>query len=93
VEIDVLTGETTLLRTDILYDDGQSLNPCLDIGQIEGGFLRGAGLMLTEQMMYTHAIMAARRDRGDTTWPEITAPATVGRVQAAIGVTSDALRL
>jgi hypothetical protein len=37
--------------------------------------------------------MAARRDRGDTTWPEITAPATVGRVQAAIGLKNDALRL
>ena len=163
VEIDVLTGETTLLRTDILFDNGQSLNPCLDIGQIEGGFLQGVGLMLTEQMMYTskgalysdgtwdykppgtksvplsfnvrlhqtqryhpetglpldyasvngskgigepplvlavtvffavkHAIMAARRDRGDTAWPEITAPATVGRVQDAIGITGDTLRL
>ncbi|WP_224371836.1 molybdopterin cofactor-binding domain-containing protein [Hyalangium versicolor] len=163
VEIDVLTGETTLLRTDILFDNGQSLNPCLDIGQIEGGFLQGAGLMLTEQMMYTpdgalysdgtwdykppgtksvplvfnvrlhqmqryhpvtglpldyasvngskgigepplvlaatvffavkHAVVAARRDRGDTGWPEITAPATVGRVQAAIGITDDTLQL
>jgi xanthine dehydrogenase/oxidase len=163
VEIDVLTGETTLLRTDILFDNGQSLNPCLDIGQIEGGFLQGVGLMLTEQMMYTadgalysdgtwdykppgtksvplefnvrlhqmeryhpdtglpldyasvngskgigepplvlaatvyfavkHAIVAARRERGNTEWPEITAPATVGRVQDAIGLTNGALRL
>jgi len=163
VEVDVLTGETTLLRTDILFDNGQSLNPCLDIGQIEGGFLQGAGMMLTEQMMYTsdgalysdgtwdykppgtksvplvfnvrlhqtqryhpvtglpldyasvngskgigepplvlaatvyfavkHAIMAARRDRGDAAWPEITVPATVGRVQDAVGITDDTLRL
>ncbi len=163
VEIDVLTGETTLLRTDILFDNGQSLNPCLDTGQIEGGFVQGAGLMLTEQMMYTsdgalysdgtwdykppgtksvpisfnvrlhqttryhpvtglpldyasvngskglgepplvlaatvffavkHAIAAARRDRGDTSWPEITVPVTPGRVQDAIGITDSALRL
>ncbi|MEO7732098.1 MAG: molybdopterin cofactor-binding domain-containing protein, partial [Kofleriaceae bacterium] len=53
VEIDVLTGETTILRTDILFDNGRSLNPCLDTGQLEGGFVQGAGLMLSEQMMYT----------------------------------------
>ncbi|HEY0323382.1 MAG TPA: molybdopterin cofactor-binding domain-containing protein [Pyrinomonadaceae bacterium] len=52
VEIDVLTGETTILRTDILFDAGKSLNPCLDVGQLEGGFVQGAGLMTTEQMMY-----------------------------------------
>ena len=132
-------------------------------GQIEGGFVQGAGLMLTEQMMYTsdgalysdgtwdykppgtksvpisfnvrlhqttryhpvtglpldyasvngskglgepplvlaatvffavkHAIAAARRDRGDTSWPELTVPATPGRVQDAIGIADSALRL
>lgn len=163
VEIDVLTGDTTLLRTDILLDNGQSLNPCIDVGQIEGGFLQGVGLMLTEQMMYTsggalysigtwdykppcvktaprvlnvrlhrmdradpatglpldhasvdgskgigepplvlattvffavkHAVVAARRDRGDDTWPEILAPATVGRIQQAIGLSEGDLRL
>lgn len=51
VEIDVLTGDTTILRTDLLYDAGKSLNPCLDIGQLEGGFVQGVGLMLTEQTM------------------------------------------
>ncbi len=52
VEIDVLTGETTVLRSDILIDIGHSLNPCLDIGQVEGAFVQGLGLMTTEQMMY-----------------------------------------
>jgi xanthine dehydrogenase/oxidase len=52
VEIDVLTGETTVLRSDILIDIGHSLNPCLDVGQVEGGFVQGLGLMTTEQMMY-----------------------------------------
>jgi xanthine dehydrogenase/oxidase len=163
VEIDVLTGETTIRQTDILFDNGQSLNPCLDTGQIEGGFVQGTGLMLTEQMMYTadgalysdgtwdykppgtksipivfnvrlhqtqryhavtglpldyasvngskglgepplvlaatvffavkHAIVAARRDQGDLTWPELIAPATPGRVQQAIRPSNESLRL
>jgi xanthine dehydrogenase/oxidase len=52
VEIDVLTGETTVLRSDVLIDIGHSLNPCLDVGQVEGAFVQGLGLMTTEQMMY-----------------------------------------
>src|ERR1700723_2686577 len=52
VEIDVLTGETTILRADILYDAGKSLNPCIDVGQLEGGFVQGCGLMLTEDLIY-----------------------------------------
>lgn len=52
VEIDVLTGETTILRTDILFDAGKSLNPCLDVGQLEGAFVQGAGMMTSEQLMY-----------------------------------------
>jgi xanthine dehydrogenase/oxidase len=163
VEIDVLTGETAILRTDILCDNGKSLNPLLDIGQIEGGFVQGSGLMLSEQMMYTadgalysdgtwdykppgsksipiefnvrlheahrrhaatglpldnasvngsrgigepplvlaatvffavkHAVMAARRDRSDASWPEFAAPATVGRIQQAIGLTDATMTL
>jgi xanthine dehydrogenase/oxidase len=52
VEIDVLTGECTVLRTDILYDAGQSLNPLLDAGQIWGGFVQGLGNVTTEEMYY-----------------------------------------
>lgn len=51
VEIDVLTGETTVLRTDIVYDMGKSLNPAIDVGQIEGGFIQGLGHILTEELV------------------------------------------
>jgi xanthine dehydrogenase/oxidase len=51
VEVDVLTGETTVLRSDILYDMGTCLNPAIDLGQIEGGFIMGLGHILTEQVV------------------------------------------
>ncbi|KAM7449881.1 hypothetical protein ABFA07_002256 [Porites harrisoni] len=52
VEIDVLTGEREILRTDILNDCGQSMNPELDIGQVEGAYMMGLGLWLTEKIIY-----------------------------------------
>jgi xanthine dehydrogenase small subunit len=52
VEIDVLTGEVTILRSDILYDAGKSLNSLLDAGQIWGGFVQGIGNVTTEEMYY-----------------------------------------
>lgn len=52
VAIDTLTGENRMLRTDILHDCGRSLNPALDIGQIEGGFVQGAGWLTTEELVW-----------------------------------------
>jgi xanthine dehydrogenase/oxidase len=52
VEIDVLTGEFSILRSDIIYDAGQSINPTLDVGQVQGGFIQGVGNVTTEQMYY-----------------------------------------
>lgn len=52
VLIDTLTGEYRLLRSDILHDVGQSLNPALDIGQIEGGFIQGAGWLTCEELVW-----------------------------------------
>ncbi|KAK7462498.1 hypothetical protein BaRGS_00038467, partial [Batillaria attramentaria] len=49
VEIDCLTGDHKVLATDIVMDIGKSLNPTIDVGQIEGGFVQGYGLMLLEQ--------------------------------------------
>lgn len=49
VEIDCLTGDHKVLRTDIVMDIGKSINPAIDIGQIEGAFAQGYGLMMMEQ--------------------------------------------
>ncbi|MFT6924938.1 MAG: xanthine dehydrogenase large subunit [Psychromonas sp.] len=52
VEIDILTGENTVTRVDILHDVGNSINPALDIGQIEGGFIQGMGWLTTEDLRW-----------------------------------------
>jgi xanthine dehydrogenase large subunit len=77
VALDTRTGESRLLRVDILHDVGRSLNPAIDMGQVEGGFLQGVGWLTSEELCWdarghltTHApstykIPAA----GD--WPEI----------------------
>jgi xanthine dehydrogenase large subunit len=55
VAIDTLTGENKLLRVDILHDVGRSLNPALDMGQIEGGFIQGLGWLTTEELWWDEA--------------------------------------
>ena len=52
VVIDTLTGESRVLKVDILYDAGHSINPAIDIGQIEGGFVQGMGWLTTEQLVW-----------------------------------------
>jgi xanthine dehydrogenase large subunit len=52
VAIDTLTGENRVLRVDILHDVGRSINPAIDIGQIEGGFVQGMGWLTTEQLVW-----------------------------------------
>lgn len=52
VIVDTLTGENRLLRADILHDVGKSLNPAIDIGQIEGGFVQGMGWLTTEELVF-----------------------------------------
>lgn len=52
VVIDTLTGESKLLRVDLLHDAGNSINPAIDIGQIEGGFIQGMGWLTTEELWW-----------------------------------------
>ena len=52
VVIDTLTGENRILRADILHDAGASLNPALDIGQVEGGYVQGVGWLTTEELVW-----------------------------------------
>jgi xanthine dehydrogenase large subunit len=52
VVIDTLTGETRLLRADLLHDAGRSLNPALDIGQVEGAYVQGLGWLTSEELVW-----------------------------------------
>lgn len=52
VTIDTLTGEYQIDRCDVLEDVGRSLNPAIDIGQVEGGFIQGVGWLTTEELWW-----------------------------------------
>ena len=52
VAVDTLTGESRLLRADLLHDAGRSINPAIDIGQIEGAFIQGMGWLTTEELVW-----------------------------------------
>lgn len=97
VVIDTLTGENRILRADILHDAGASLNPALDIGQVEGGYVQGAGWLTTEELVWddkgrlrTHAPstykIPACSDRPDvfnvTLWDQPNPAQTVYRSKA-----------
>ena len=97
VALDTLTGENRILRTDILHDCGASLNPAIDIGQIEGGFVQGAGWLTMEELVWddtgrlrTHApstykIPAASdrpREMNVALWDQPNRSATVYRSKA-----------
>ncbi|MDR2332780.1 MAG: xanthine dehydrogenase molybdopterin binding subunit [Burkholderiaceae bacterium] len=52
VVVDTLTGEWKLLRADVLHDVGRSLNPAVDVGQVEGAFIQGMGWLTTEELVW-----------------------------------------
>ncbi|MBI1907547.1 MAG: xanthine dehydrogenase molybdopterin binding subunit [Rhodocyclales bacterium] len=52
VAVDTLTGEWKLLRADLLHDAGNSINPAIDLGQVEGGFIQGMGWLTTEELWW-----------------------------------------
>ena len=55
VIVDTLTGEWKHLRVDLLHDAGNSINPAIDKGQIEGGFIQGVGWLTTEELWWNDA--------------------------------------
>ncbi|MBM3567783.1 MAG: xanthine dehydrogenase molybdopterin binding subunit [Alphaproteobacteria bacterium] len=95
--IDVLTGESRILRADLLHDVGNSINPAIDLGQIEGGYIQGLGWLTAEELWWdpagrlrTHApstykIPTARdlpEDFRVAFWPEANHADTIHRSKA-----------
>jgi xanthine dehydrogenase/oxidase len=68
VEMDVLTGEVKVISSDLVYDVGWSLNPAIDIGQIEGAFVQGIGYVLSEQLVRQPDGEEAGTLTTDNTW-------------------------
>ncbi|KAJ8673551.1 hypothetical protein QAD02_004813 [Eretmocerus hayati] len=64
VQIDCLTGDHQVLRADIVMDLGESLNPAIDIGQVEGAFIQGYGLFTMEKMIYSPSGLVFSRGPG-----------------------------
>uniref|UniRef100_A0A8C3WD62 FAD-binding PCMH-type domain-containing protein n=1 Tax=Catagonus wagneri TaxID=51154 RepID=A0A8C3WD62_9CETA len=72
VEVDCLTGAHKLLRTDIFMDAAFSINPALDIGQVEGAFIQGMGLYTTEELKYSPEGVLYSRGPNDYKIPTVT---------------------
>jgi xanthine dehydrogenase/oxidase len=68
VEVDILTGETKILSSDVVYDMGWSMNPAIDIGQVEGAFVQGIGYLMTEKLVFEEDGPEKGRLNTDNTW-------------------------
>jgi xanthine dehydrogenase/oxidase len=68
VEVDILTGEAQILSSDIVYDMGWSMNPAIDIGQVEGAFVQGIGYLTSEKLVFQQDGPEVGRLTTDNTW-------------------------
>jgi len=68
VEVDILTGEMTILSSDIVYDIGWSMNPAIDIGQVEGAFIQGVGYLTSEKLAFQEEGPETGRLNTTNTW-------------------------
>ncbi|WP_263452243.1 molybdopterin cofactor-binding domain-containing protein [Hyalangium gracile] len=68
VEVDILTGESKVISSDIVYDMGRSLNPAIDVGQVEGAFVQGIGYVLSEKLEFEPEGPEAGRLNSVNTW-------------------------
>jgi xanthine dehydrogenase/oxidase len=68
VEVDILTGEIKILSSDLVYDMGWSMNPAIDIGQVEGAFVQGIGYLTTEKLVFEPAGDEKGRLNTTNTW-------------------------
>ncbi|MEE6490038.1 hypothetical protein FKM82_015769 [Ascaphus truei] len=71
VEIDCLTGDHKNIRTDIVMDVGCSINPGIDVGQIEGAFIQGIGMYTTEELKYSPEGVLYTRGPGQYKIPSV----------------------
>src|SRR5262249_3657276 len=67
-EVDILTGETKVISSDLVYDMGWSMNPALDVGQVEGAFVQGIGYVLSEKLEFEPTGPEAGRLNSLNTW-------------------------
>jgi len=67
-EVDILTGEVKIISSDIIYDMGWSMNPAIDIGQVEGAFVQGIGYLLTEKLVSETEGVNKGRLNSTNTW-------------------------
>jgi xanthine dehydrogenase/oxidase len=68
VEVDILTGEIKILTSDVVYDMGWSMNPALDIGQVEGAFVQGIGYLTSEKLVFEPEGVDKGRLNTTNTW-------------------------
>ncbi len=68
VEVDILTGEIKILSSDLVYDMGWSMNPAIDIGQVEGAFVQGIGYLTSEKLVLQESGPELGRLTTDNTW-------------------------